>query len=396
MRRKTGTVILVFTIIVAMTASFQASATEPFMHTGIFKKNGKWHSTSTIVGNLIITDYDANRRFTLSFLDIFSTKESIYENVTLSSGGPVCGIGSISFITKIEGVEYYFMRCRSGTPVLINLKTGKPAWSERLAGTIHKEEKRQIVAIIKRGFQFYKTKGKKGDTSDGMLRAAIEMAARYKMVGTRVMLEAIEKYDSWDGDIRINVNENYIKGLKTTKNSIVYTVFSSRWHAQDALRLLGFPILGYPSHSFENLQDATKAISPRTRISNLPKIQIGTPAQDVLQLLSSPNIMMHAITEGSYEESKVIWSSAWRYDFFNGDFSIIILWDEKGGVEQVLKVTPGLWRGNEFFSKNADRPLFEYNKMFNGIHLYSKDFPGKVEVVLPVGSSLEKKIGILE
>ena len=364
-------------IIILFAAAACAHATEPFGNSSIGKdEHGNWEYPSMFTGYYLFIEHGTNW-IRLSLDEIFPGDE--YEdNVSMTTAGPLWGELAFCYILKHNDTDYLSMWCPSGKRVLLNLTDPKVADTKPLLKLLEEEEKKHVESFLaesaaiasehSRGLRWEKAYA-------GML-----LAVDYGLTNTVKSLRIFEQH-SWQGPMCFHQGD-YEKSFGLKEEIASYNRYDGRRYAQLALRRLGHKPEGYRANVFEKAK-INELISPDDRKKALSQIILGSTARAVYDLIGPPDYDISTRPDGApdvYETLKEKWYFAWRYDSDPpDDVSLILIWGEEDGLlDQVLTVTPSLWRGGELFPKNDDP--FRYDGDMNGTFLYSPQFKGKLRV----------------
>jgi len=368
-------------------------ATEPFGHTWLVKEDGKWKCPLMYTNDLIIVDNDKGTRHNLRLTDLFPA-ELYRTHVSQTTAGPRWGKRAFYYVLTHNATDYFCMHCWTGKRVLVNLKTGKLEVPQALVKVLDSEERRRTIELLRESSKLV-TRPDKGLEWERIYGAMLLVAQR-GMVQAQGALEVMEKH-SWQGPSGSHAkNWGYGKGLGQSIRAQRYEILEGRRFAQLALRRLGLKPKGYSQYVFEK-ERAKTAIPPDTRKRRSNRIKIGMTSQNVYDVVGAPDYIMSAVEDDDtkhYADLKRKWMAAWRYDVdVPGDFSLILMWDDRGRLHRIEKVSPALWRGDKLFSDKMSRPVFRADGGINGIHLYSPHFLGRITVVEQEEKKPEEAMG---
>jgi hypothetical protein len=365
-------------MIIALLATVTcALATEPFGNSSIGKdKQGNWEYPSMFTGSYLYIEHGTNWA-RLSLDEIFPGNE-YEENVDMTTAGPLWGELAFCYILKHKDTDYLSMWCASGKRVLLNLTNPKVADPKPLLKLIEEEEKQRVESFLaesaaiasehNRGLRWEKAYA-------GML-----LAIDYGLTNTVKSLRVFEEH-SWQGPLCFHQGD-YEKTFGLKDEIATYNEYDGRRYAQLALRRLGYKPAGYRVKVFDKTK-INEVIPPDDRKNAASKITLGSTAREVYDLVGPPDYMLSTRPNGAptvYKQLREKWYFAWRYDFdVPNDHSLILIWGENDGLlDQLLTVTPSLWKGEELFPKGDD-PFFHDGDL-NGTYLYSPKFKGKKKV----------------
>ena len=360
--------------------------TEQSGNSFIVKTNGTWRADWSYTCDLVILDEDNNNRTVLILSDLYP--DQLYKaHVDETTAGPDWGLDSLSFLVNLNSRPHFAMHSWTGHRLLVDLNSACIAEPSKFRKELDTEEERQLTSVITNA-AYILSETRKGVPTD-KLHGAIVLAARRKLLEVRKYLETIEKHDTWSGPIGWHGNYSYGKGLDEKVRKETYKILENRRFAQLALRRLGLTPLGYSQYVLEKGKES-KVIDPTRRRCDALRIKPNSSSQDVYESLGAPDYIMTAVEDDDtkgYAYLKKKWINAWRYDFSSpADFSLIFIWDDNGLVRRIEKVTPALWQGDKLFSDKMPKPVFWADGGMNGIHLYSPEFSGTIDVTNCTGT----------
>ncbi|NLE36806.1 MAG: hypothetical protein GX621_02140 [Pirellulaceae bacterium] len=358
-------------------------ATKPFPCSRLVKNDGVWVAPrgEFYGGELLLRDNDRKTGRRLKIRDLFPDKEyRLYVHDT--TAGPMWGCYAVPMVVNLAGHDYLCVSFWSGKRLLVNLDTGECEAPARFDRELNEAEKHRIREILSTAATNLPN-GKVG-TYGSTLEGAMLLAARHQMKDAKADLDAINRHDTWSGPIcpyqRWGFSVGFGRALRDRDDW--YKRLELRQIAQLALRRLGYCPEGYPVFLFEK-EKKSVAIDLDERREKSSEVKVGWTSQQVYDLLGPPDFMEYATAPGDSDPEvrrPTLWDDAWRYDCTDkDDHSLLVVWDDKGHVEAVKRITPALWRGDALFSEKIEKPVFGYDGRLDGRLLQSKEFLGRVE-----------------
>jgi hypothetical protein len=352
-------------------------ATEPFGNSSIGKdEQGNWEYPSMFTGADLFIAHGTNW-VRLSLDDIFPGDE-YKENVSMTTAGPLWGELAFCYILRHKDADYLSMWCPSGKRVLLNLTDPKVSDPTPVLELIKKEEKKRVESFLAESAAIASEHDR--GLSWEKAYASMLLAVDYGLTNTVKNIRIFEEH-SWQGPLCYHQGD-YEKSFGLKEDIATYNEYDGRRYAHLALRRLGYKPAGFSVKVFDKAK-INEMIPPDDRKKASSKIKLGSTAREVYNLVGPPDYMMSTWPDGApilHKQLEEKWYFAWRYDFdVPDDFSLILIWGEHDGLlDQLVTVTPSLWRGRELFPENEDP--FCCDGDLNGTFLYSSTFKGKKKV----------------
>ncbi len=303
---------------------------------GIFVSDLGWTLIQTNWDELIIVDLSGQDRGRIDLLSNALTKEEQTKYVRQTTAGPVWAGYSLWYFLDVQEQHLFIIRPWWGRRVIVNLEAGKIIQeTEKISASASGYERNYVLTELAKAVTTRKDWEKNGccEAIRPVFNASY-FAGRLQMKEAIPFLEKLQESSvidssTWGGP-------GLLDQFKDEVNPFIYSTSTLRQVIHLSLRRLGTVPKPLPIHQFDIQPEDSEERHPYlprtslvTRDSNVDKVKQGMKAEQVLDLLGSPDFIHY---------------NTWEYDIDSKlPYTLIIKWDIRN-VLDIRKKTPALWK----------------------------------------------------
>lgn len=389
-----------YSILLALGAFFfgapcQARATPQMPFAVLIKTNGSWRFPGGYLRGAGIEVQNGDAQ----------TKAVLYINAAIperelacywTSAGPAWGDCCLWYFTKLGERSMFRARTRYGTDILIDLEAARFVPAQEYRGQFVEMDKEQITSALATADQVLRAANLTSEAEE-QVNTALLQCGLYSMTNCVPFLRQLESSDdigmtmqltqriTLQGTGRGRYSYSQQPPLDQQAGYWHYTVYEVRRLAALALRRVGEVPRGFPAIGFLP-QDRTTAVGADVRRAHQALLQAGQTPSGVYELLGAPDYI-----EDAEECCEGPWKGTWRYDI-DGQVSctLLVIWDERGTLSKIERITPPLWQGDSLMSDDSVKPVFNSDgSIRHGAQLYGGSFRGRIKTLLTRDSLAE-------